>query len=122
MLRKVLLVEDHDNARRLLGNFLSEQFEVIGAKNGLEAMTWLSKGLSPDVIITDNDMPEMDGDDLLRQLRCTGLWSNIPVIVIASSNDNAQTADHFKSLGASEIFAKPFNPMVLQERIFQIMG
>lgn len=121
MLRKVLLVEDHDNARILLGNFLSEKFEVTGARNGLEAMTWLHKGLSPDIIITDNEMPEMDGNDLIRQLRCTGLWSDIPVIVLSQTNSGTDAAGYFKSLGVSECFTKPFNPLALQEKILQIV-
>lgn len=121
MLRKVLLVEDHDNARRLLGNFLSDKFEVTGARNGLEAMTWLSKGLSPDVIVTNKEMPEMDGNDLIRQLRCTGLWSEIPVIVLSQENNGPDDSGYFKSLGVSECFTKPFNPLALQEKILQIV-
>lgn len=122
MLRRILLVEDHDSLRCLLGNFLSEKFEVVGAKNGLEAMTWLSKGMVPDVIITDNDMPEIDGADLLRQLGCTGLWSNIPVVVMGEVADGSQAAMRYKSLGAHDFVRKPFNPLSLREKLTQIIG
>lgn len=122
MLRRVLLVEDHDSLRHLLGKFLSDNFEVVGAKNGLEAMTWLSKGVMPDVIITDNDMPEIDGANLLRQLRCTGLWSNIPVLVLGEVEDSLQETIRYKSLGAQDFVQKPFNPLTLQEKIIQIVG
>ncbi|MBL7826698.1 MAG: response regulator [Saprospiraceae bacterium] len=120
MLRKVLLVEDHDNARRLIGNFLSDEFEVIGAKNGLEAMTWLSNGLSPDVIVTDNHMPEMDGDHLIRQLRCTGMWSDIPVVVLGDAENSNQMSNHFTNLGACAFFIKPFSPLVLRDKLHQL--
>ena len=122
MLRKVLLVEDHDNARRLVGNFLSGEFEVIGAKNGLEAMTWLSKGISPDIIITDQHMPEMDGDHLIRQLRCTGMWSDIPVVVLGESENSVQMSNHYTALGACAYFIKPFSPLVLREKLHQIVS
>lgn len=122
MLRRVLLVEDHDSLRHLLGKFLSDKFEVVGAKNGLEAMTWLSQGIMPDIIITDNEMPEIDGANLLRQLRCTGLWSNIPVVVLGEVEDSAQETIRYKSLGALDFIRKPFNPMALQEKIIQIVG
>ncbi len=122
MLRRVLLVEDHDSLRQLLGKFLSNKFEVVGAKNGLEAMTWLSKGMVPDVIITDNEMPEIDGADLLRQLRCTGLWANIPVVVLGEVEDSASETIRYKSLGAKDFIKKPFNPMALQEKIIQLVG
>jgi CheY-like chemotaxis protein len=122
MLRRVLLVDDHDSLRRLLGKFLSDKFEVVGAKNGLEAMTWLSKGIVPDVIITDNDMPEMNGADLLFQLRCSGLWSGIPVVVMGEVEDSAKETLRFKQLGAQDFVNKPFNPLALQEKIIQIIG
>jgi CheY-like chemotaxis protein len=122
MLRRILLVEDHDSLRCLLGTFLSDKFEVVGAKNGLEAMTWLSKGMVPDVIITDNDMPEINGSELLRQLQCTGLWSKIPVLVLGEVEDSAKEAIHYKLLGAQDFVRKPFNPLDLQEKIIQIVG
>ncbi len=122
MLRRVLLVEDHDSLRRLLGNFLSDNFDVVGAKNGLEAITWLSKGLVPDVIITDNEMPEIDGDNLLRQLRCTGLWANIPVVVMGEVEDGDQESRRYQSLGAQAFFNRPFSPIALQDKLLQIVN
>lgn len=105
-----------------MGNFLSDEFEVIGAKNGLEAMTWLSKGISPDIIITDRHMPEMDGDHLIRQLRCTGMWSDIPVVVLGESDNDAQMSSHYTALGACAFFLKPFNPLVLREKLHQLVS
>ncbi len=122
MLRRVLLVEDHDSLRRLLGNFLSDKFDVVGAKNGLEALTWLSKGVVPDVIVANNEMPEFDGTDLLRQLRCTGLWSNIPVVIMGEVEDGTQETLRYKSLGAKAFFNQPFSPIALQEKLLQIVN
>ncbi len=122
MLRRVLLVEDHDSLRRLLGNFLSDNFDVVGAKNGLEAITWLSKGVVPDVIVTNNEMPEIDGANLLRQLRCTGLWSNIPVVVMGEVEDSDQETLRYKALGAQAFFNRPFSPITLQEKLLQIIN
>lgn len=122
MLRRVLLVEDHDSLRRLLGNFLSDNFDVVGAKSGLEALTWLSKGVVPDVIVTDNEMPGFDGSDLLRQLRCSGLWSNIPVVIMGEVEDSTQETLRYKSLGAKAFFNRPFSPIALQEKLLQIVN
>jgi len=116
------LVEDHDSLRRLLGNFLSDNFDVVGAKNGLEAITWLSKGVVPDVIVTNNEMPEIDGANLLRQLRCTGLWSNIPVVVMGEVEDSDQETLRYKALGAQAFFNRPFSPITLQEKLLQIIN
>lgn len=120
MLRRVLLVDDHDSLRHVLGNFLSDTFEVVGAKDGLEAISWLSKGMLPDVIVTDNEMPEIDGANLLKQLQCTGLWSNIPVVVMGETDDNNGEMLRYKSLGAMDFVKKPFNPLTLQEKLIQL--
>jgi CheY-like chemotaxis protein len=122
MLGRILLVEDHDSLRHLLGTFLSDKFEVVGAKNGLEALSWLRTGVLPDVIITDNEMPEINGAELLEQLQCTGLWSSIPVLVLGEVDDQHQETIRFKSLGAQDFIKKPFNPLALQEKILQIVG
>lgn len=123
MNRRLLLVEDHDGLRRIIGNFLSDNFEVVGAKNGLEAMSWLSKGMMPDIIVTDSSMPEIDGATLLTNLRCSGLWADIPVVVLGSGNSDADSEERqFKKLGAYEYFAKPFSPIRLQDRLMDIVG
>jgi len=123
MTRSLLLVEDHDGLRRIIGSFLSEKFNVVGAKNGLEAMTWLSKGMMPDIIVTDSAMPEIDGATLLSNLRCSSLWADIPVVVLGSgSADDAAEEQRFKLLGAYEYFAKPFSPTRLQDRLMDIIG
>lgn len=123
MSRRLLLVEDHDGLRRIIGRFLSEKFDVVGAKNGLEAMSWLSKGMMPDIIVTDSAMPEIDGAALLSNLRCSGLWADIPVVVLGSgSSDDGAEERRFKMLGAYEYFAKPFSPTRLQDRLIDIVG
>lgn len=121
MSRRLLLVEDHDGLRRIIGSFLSEKFDVVGAKNGLEAMGWLSKGVMPDVIVTDASMPELDGAGLLSGLRCSGLWADIPVVVLGNADDEAEER-RFRMLGAYEYFAKPFSPAELQSRLMDIVG
>ncbi len=124
MTRSLLLVEDHDGLRKIIGNFLSDKFDVLGAKNGLEAMSWLSKGVMPDVIVTDTSMPELDGAALLSNLRCSGLWADIPVVVLGSGTNGDEHAEEhlYRNLGAYDYFAKPFSPTQLQDRLIDIIG
>jgi CheY-like chemotaxis protein len=119
MNRKVLLVEDHDSLRQVIGSFLSKRFEVTGAKNGFEAMCRLSQGLMPDVIVTDAMMPDLTGFQLLAHLRCSGMYADIPVIVISGSC-NEEEEERFKQLGIQDYFRKPFSPTQLQNRMLQI--
>ncbi len=120
MNRIILLVEDHDSLRYLMGAFLSRQFEVVGAKNGLDAMIWLGKGVIPDVIVTDVNMPGLSGAELLVNLRCSGIYSNIPVVVVSGSS-NEEEEVHVRQLGACDYIRKPFSPTTLQDRLKQIV-
>ncbi|MBN8680023.1 MAG: response regulator [Chitinophagales bacterium] len=120
MTKRLLLVEDHEDLRRTIGCFLSEHFTVLSAKNGLEAMSVLSKGIIPDVIVTDSTMPEMDGATLLHHLRSSGWWADIPVFVLGA-NEDASEAQHFERLGAHGYFAKPFSPVQLKEKILDLI-
>lgn len=121
MNRKILLVEDHDSLRQVIGAFLSGRFDVTGAKNGLEAMGHLSQGFAPDVIVTDAAMPGLSGFQFLANLRCSGMYAHIPVVVISGSC-NDDDAQRFQQLGIQDYFRKPFNPVQLQERLVQITG
>jgi len=123
MNKQLLLVEDHDGLRRIIGSFLSKKFTVVGAKNGLEAMNWLQKGVQPDIIVTDSAMPELDGAALLSNLRCSGLWADIPVVVLGSGiGDEDAEKQRFMRLGAYQYFPKPFSPTLLEERLIDIIG
>lgn len=121
MNKKVLIVEDHDSLRYVIGAFLSKNFEVVGARNGLEAMGYLSRGVMPDVIVSDACMPELDGASFLSNIRCSGLFSKIPVVIISGS-DNGEDEQQFQKLGISAYIRKPFNPIHLQDRLIQITG
>jgi len=116
-----MIVESHDGFRQLIGTFLSRAFEVVGAQNGLEAMRCLNGGYMPDVIVMDTHNPDFDGVNLLANLRCSGLFGNIPVVIM-SGNDEAGDEQQIKGLGASDYFRKPFNPVLLQERLLQLMA
>ncbi|GAB4493614.1 MAG: hypothetical protein OHK0019_17950 [Saprospiraceae bacterium] len=119
MNRKILLVEDHDSLRQVIGNFLSIHFDVTGAKNGLEAMCLLSQGLFPNAIVTDALMPDLNGFQLLASLRCSGMYAHIPVVVMSGScNDDEEL--HFRQLGVSAYFRKPFSPVQLREHLQRI--
>lgn len=119
MNRKILLVEDHDSLRQVIGNFLSGHFDVTGAKNGLEAMRFLGQGFLPDAIVTDAMMPDMNGFQLLASLQCSGMYAHIPVVVMSGScNDDEEL--RFRQLGISAYFRKPFSPVQLREHLHRI--
>lgn len=120
MNKKVLLVEDSDCLRILMTAILSKNFDVVSAKNGLEAMSWLSGGLRPDIIVTDARMPELSGSQLITNLRCSGMFRDIPIVVV-SGTENEDGELRFKRLGVRSFLRKPFNPTKLTEHLQQII-
>jgi len=120
MNKRILVVEDHDSLRQLIGTYLSRSFSVVSAKNGLEALGCISNGTIPDVIVTDIHMPEFSGEEFVDILRCSGAYRNIPVVVISGSSSKEEET-RVRSKGVSGYFSKPFNPIDLQERLSQLV-
>jgi CheY-like chemotaxis protein len=112
----ILIIEDHDAVRRLLGFTFQKDYYVTAKKDGLEALSWLSEGNFPDVIMLDMQMPRINGIDFLRQVRASGAFSDIPVILV-SGNENSEENMLAFDLGITDFVQKPFNPTKLLEKV-----
>lgn len=120
MKKRVLLIEDTSEMQSILKSFLSKEYDVQIAANGLDAMLELHKGNLPDVIITDLQMPEMNGRDFLEQLKLSGSFSHIPVIVLSNNQESEQRIDLLQ-MGAEDYITKPFNPQELLVRLNKVI-
>jgi DNA-binding response OmpR family regulator len=116
MKKKILLVDDKAEFRMLLSIFLAEKYEVHTAGNGLEALAALQNGLDPDMIVTDIMMPEMDGKSLIMQVKTSGAFNHIPVLVLSTIDRSEERIQLLKG-GADDFLVKPFNPEELAIRI-----
>jgi signal transduction histidine kinase/ligand-binding sensor domain-containing protein/DNA-binding NarL/FixJ family response regulator len=111
----VLLVEDNEELRKAIKNELVKYYAVIEAQNGKEGLLMaLSK--SPDLIVTDVMMPEMDGKELCNLLKTNFKTSHIPIVMLTALVD---IDDKIKGLetGADAYVEKPFNVEVLRVTI-----
>lgn len=115
----ILIIDDHDAVRLLIGLTLKDDHDVITKRDGIDGMAWLSAGNIPDLIILDMQMPRLNGLDFLKQLRSSGMFRNIPVLLV-SANDNEYEITQSFDLGIVDFIAKPFNPIKLKEKIQQI--
>ena len=97
----VLVVEDDECARSALESILTaEGHFVVGAANGAAALESLHV-LTPDAVITDVQMPELDGIQLCRAIRASPLLRRLPIIVISS-----ETRDQFGVSGLFDIYLR----------------
>ena len=116
-MKKLILVIDDDYFVRSLLNFmLQDHYEVVTIENGFQAMLWLDKGHYPDLILTDIDMPKIDGFNLLKHLRKSGFYREIPVFVL-TGHSCSDIEEKCRQSGATEFVTKPFNPPALLEKI-----
>ena len=115
MKKKLLVIDDERTIRVLLENFLKEY--VVTTKNdGLEGLSWLQEGNMPDLIVADIQMPNLDGYEFVKQIRASGYFKDIPLIVLSGIESTAEKVKCLK-LGANDYLVKPFNPEELALRI-----
>lgn len=113
---KILVIDDHDAIRLLLGLTLKSRYDVVTKRDGIEGMSWLTNGNIPDLIMLDMQMPRLNGLEFLKQLRTSGLFRNIPVLLV-SANDNQEEILESFDLGIIDFISKPFNPLRLKEKV-----
>lgn len=120
-MKKILLVEDKPSISRLIVQFLSKTFDVTTKEDGLQALAWLQEGNIPNLIITDLEMPELDGFELIRRVKESGFFRDVPMVVLSSKDSSTDRIKCLK-MGAEDYMVKPFNPEELQIRIERILN
>ena len=119
----IVVVEDHDDARRYLGLFLDRLgANVVVARNGFEGLEAI-KNNRPNMVVSDIDMPEMDGFELLREIRALGseAGGSVPVIAMTAFVTNADRA-RILNAGFQACLPKPFTPDKLVETILTLLS
>lgn len=117
----VLVVDDSLTMRKVLGRLMErEGFEVLTAKDGIEAVQML-KETTPDIVLSDIEMPRMDGFGLVRNIRDDAKTKNTPIIMISS-----RTADKHqnlaKDIGVNAFFGKPVQDDELLEKVKELIS
>jgi CheY-like chemotaxis protein len=120
MKKQILAIDDSKAIRFLLQTVLGKDYTVVTAPDGCSAMYWLSKRNLPDLIITDAQLPDMNDWELIEQLSSSGIYRDIPVLVI-SSLDKTQVDAKCAEFGVAESFTKPFNPVDLVHAVQRVI-
>ncbi|WP_349573547.1 response regulator [Azotobacter salinestris] len=114
--KRILHVEDDGLIQAIVRAALQTKgFEVVCASSGREALEVVSN-YSPDLILLDVVMPDMDGLETLERLKGKIDIKRTPVIFM-TAGANQKEMEHYRSLGARGIIIKPFNPTRLHEEI-----
>ena len=119
--RLVLVVDDHQDNRRILRDlFQSADFEVVEATTGEEALA-IATAHVPDVILMDIQLPGIDGYEATRRIKADDALRRIPLIVVTSY---ALSGDDAKALaaGADAYVAKPFSPRAVLAKVREYLA
>jgi two-component system, chemotaxis family, chemotaxis protein CheY len=120
----VLIVDDSPVMRGFIRRVLAlsgfEVGECLEASNGEEALARL-EGHSVDVILTDINMPKMNGEELLRRLETDERLRSVPKLVISTDATKARILKML-ALGADGYMTKPFSPEALREELARVLG
>ncbi|MDX8401551.1 MAG: ATPase, T2SS/T4P/T4SS family, partial [Mariprofundaceae bacterium] len=119
--RTVMLVDDSTSVRSLAGFVLkAENYQVIEAEDGMQAWQLLQER-KPDLLITDFEMPNMDGPELIRRIRSSRAFDDMAVVMLTSRDGEEDEVMGLDS-GADDYIIKPIEPLKLQARVRKILS
>ncbi|NMM47251.1 response regulator [Marinigracilibium pacificum] len=119
--KNILVIDDDKSICWLLERLLGKDFNVVTQTSGLKAMKWLNAGNKPDLIISDINMPQLSGGVFVENLKKSGLWKEIPVVML-SGYDDEKEKEKALAAGAISFYQKPFNPEVFIKEIHDLTG
>jgi two-component system chemotaxis response regulator CheY len=121
-MRSILIVEDSATTRSLIRAVVEDsgEFETVEAATGFEALKQLP-AKSFDLIITDINMPDINGLELINFVKSNDRYSHIPMIIISTEKSD-EDRKRGLAIGASAYLAKPFKARDLQEAISRVLS
>lgn len=114
--KTILLVDDEPTVLKLLEFILKKDYNLIIHINGLEATNWLDSGNMPDLIISDLQMPYVDGIDFVKSLKSSGYFRDIPIIILSSAYSLEELSAKL-TYSFNLLMPKPFNPASLIKNV-----
>jgi CheY-like chemotaxis protein len=118
--RKILVVDDEPNVRKLLRTLLKKKFTVLEAEDGSQAVNMASTE-KPDLILMDIMMPKMDGYSSCYALKSKPATRSIPIIMLTAI-DLRLNLQLSREIGADGYITKPFNSRDLLDNITQVLA
>ena len=120
MTKCILIVEDHEDARRILRDMLeTTDYELVEAENGEQALAEVARQ-RPDLILMDIQLPILDGYEATRRIKADPALRSIPIIAVTSyalSGDESKA----RAAGCDDFIPKPYSPRQLLAKVRQYL-
>jgi ligand-binding sensor domain-containing protein/signal transduction histidine kinase/DNA-binding response OmpR family regulator len=117
--QSILIIDDNKELTSYLKEVFAENFTVYEAFNGREGLK-IAQDILPDIILSDINMPLLDGKELCNQLKSNSLTNHIPIILVSGKTLPQDQIDGLLK-GADDYVVKPFNVSVLKQKVFSIL-
>ncbi|MEK6660076.1 MAG: response regulator [Campylobacterota bacterium] len=120
---KLLVVDDSSTMRRIIKNTLQRlgHKDILEGGDGIEGWNALNSNPDVDMLITDWNMPEMNGLELVKKVRADARFTDLPIIMVTTEGGKAEVITALKA-GVNNYIVKPFTPQVLKEKLGAVMG
>lgn len=120
---KLLVVDDSSTMRRIIKNTLQRlgHKDILEGGDGVEGWNALNSNPDIDMLITDWNMPEMNGLELVKKVRADSRFTDLPIIMVTTEGGKAEVITALKA-GVNNYIVKPFTPQVLKEKLGAVMG
>lgn len=119
--QKILIVDDSEMNRSLLSDILEDQYDIVEADNGAEAVTLLSQHRTDfSLLLLDIMMPEMDGFEVLSYIK-KYCWDDKLAVIMISADDSPANIKRAYDLGAFDYISRPFDSAIVHRRISNTM-
>ncbi|KFN39462.1 MAG: chemotaxis protein CheY [Sulfuricurvum sp. MLSB] len=120
---KLLVVDDSSTMRRIIKNTLSRlgYEDVLEGEDGLQGWAALNENPDMGMLITDWNMPEMNGLELVKKVRADARFTDLPIIMVTTEGGKAEVITALKA-GVNNYIVKPFTPQVLKEKLAAVLG
>ena len=120
---KILVVDDSSTMRRIIKNTLNHlgYKDLLEAEDGVQAWDTLCSTKDINVLVTDWNMPNMNGLELVRKVRAESKYVDMPIIMVTTEGGKGEVITALKA-GVNNYIVKPFTPQVLKEKLEVVLG
>ena len=120
---KILVVDDSTTMVRIILNTLKRigYNDILTAFDGVEATEQMKENDGIDLIITDWNMPNMNGLELVKYIRKDEIYKETPIVMVTTEGGKAEVITALKA-GVNNYIVKPFTPAVLKEKLSAVIG
>jgi two-component system chemotaxis response regulator CheY len=120
---KLVVVDDSSTMRRIIKNTLVRlgYTDILEGEDGVRGWEVLNANPDTGMLITDWNMPEMNGLELVKKVRADARFEDLPIIMVTTEGGKAEVITALKA-GVNNYIVKPFTPQVLKEKLGAVLG